>query len=69
MKCLFKRFPEGKTPPPPEPLLEGRPKASFLPPPPTNDDRLRDALGILNKLECEYEINYEGMMFARKKLK
>ena len=44
-------------------------KPSSLPPPPTNGDKLREALRILNNLECEYEITIHGMQFTRKNKK
>ena len=44
-------------------------KPSSLPPPPTYEDRLREALRILNNLECEYEITFHGVQFTRKNKK
>jgi hypothetical protein len=65
MKNPFKATPEEEAP---SPLLKGRPSISKLAPPPTNDDKLREALKILNHLECEYEITIHNMQFIRKNL-
>ena len=64
---LFKRKPKGRTV---LPSYESVRQSMIpdLPPPPTNGDKLREALKILNKLECEYEITIHNMQFIRKNL-
>ena len=65
MKKSFKTTPEEA----PFPPVKGRPSISKLAPPPTNGDKLREALRILNNLECEYEITICDMLFTRKNIK
>lgn len=65
MKNPFKVTPEEA----PLPPVKDRPSISKLAPPPTNDDKLREALRILNNLECEYEITIHGVQFTRKNKK
>ena len=48
------------------PQKEDRPSVSTLQAPPTPEDRLRNALAILDKLKCEYYINYKGTIYTRK---
>lgn len=64
----FKRKPKGRTV---LPSYESVRQSMIpdLPPPPTNGDKLREALRILNNLECEYEITICNMLFTRKNIK
>lgn len=64
MKNPFKVTPEEA----PLPPVKERPSISKLAPPPTNGDKLREALRILNNLECEYEITIHDMLFTKKNL-
>ena len=56
MKNPFKKTPKGRTVLPPK-----------IPPPPTDHERLREVLRILNNLNCEYEIIYENKIKYTKK--
>ena len=36
------------------------------PPPPSYDKTLRDAINVLNRLGCEYEIKYKNQIYTKK---
>lgn len=37
------------------------------PPPPTRDERVRELLELLNRLDAEYEVTLNGITYTRKK--
>ena len=37
------------------------------PPPPTNDERVRELLELLNRLDAEYEVTLNGIIYTRRK--
>lgn len=45
------------------------PQPPRTPPPPTDMERIADAIKILNSIDCEYEIRIKQTTFTRKKEK
>ena len=50
-------------------MMEGelRKVVSQIPPPPTRDERVRELLELLNRLDAEYEVTLNGITYTRKK--
>lgn len=50
-------------------MMEGelRKVVSQTPPPPTRDERVRELLELLNRLDVEYEVTLNGITYTRRK--
>lgn len=50
-------------------MMIGEIKAAVphTPPPPTNDERVRELLELLNRLDAEYEVTLNGIIYTRRK--